>query len=245
MSLLSDRQIRRLCVPPTFLMYDSADEKLPPVPISPPYSEYEYSLINALNLRASGTPSPYRHYVRKVSEPLLDFEGMLTPFNPTLVRQVADEKVISFGLSSYGYDVTIAPEFKIASPVFGSNVFDPKAVDERHFVDRHGDYVDVPPYHFALARTKEYFRMPNDVTGMVLTKSTYGRMGLMCLTTVIEAGWHGELVLEYFNMFPVPVRMYAHEGGAQILFLKGEPCDAPYDDTRKYQGQRGITLPKI
>jgi len=243
MSLLSDRQIRRLCVPPTFLMYDSTDEKIPPVPISPPYSDYEYSLINALNLRASGTSSPYRHYVRKFSEPLIDFKGMLSPFNSTLVRQVDDEKVISYGLSSYGYDVTIAPEFKLASNLT-EGILDPKALDERKFSDQNGDYVVIPPMSFVLTRTKEYFRMPKDITGLVLTKSTYARIGLVCVTTVIEAGWEGELVLEYFNATPVPAKLYAHEGGAQILFLKGEQCDTPYDETRKYQGQRGITLPR-
>lgn len=246
MALLSDREIRRLCVPPTFWKHLRADKELPAQPLSPPFSQYEYQLVEDFNNRSQTQPgTPQRpHYLTKPQEAVSDFTPMLKPFHDRLVRKVNDQAAVSFGLSSYGYDVTASREFEICTNIH-SGILDPKAVDSRVFVKQEGDHVIVPPNSFILARTNEYFNMPKDVTGLVLTKSTYGRLGLFCLTTVIEAGWHGELVLEYANFTSLPVKFYAGEGAAQILFIRSTPCETPYDDSRKYQGQTGITHHRI
>lgn len=169
---------------------------------------------------------------------------MISPYNPTLVRKVEDRKVISFGSSSYGYDISSGSGFKMVDERSGLTI-DPKVPDERVFSEHDTDRLLVPPGAFFLAHTKEYFRMPKDVTALVFNKSTYARVGMMCFPTVIEAGWEGEIVLEYANLTRLPSYFYAGEGCAQLLFFRGSPCDVPYDATRKYQGQRGITLAKV
>lgn len=173
---------------------------------------------------------------------------MIEPFADTLVRGT----VISHGVSSYGYDLTAADEFKIFLNV-NAVVIDPKKFDERSFVearlheDESGRYCIVPPNSFALARTIEYMRMPPNVTGLMTVKSTYARCGIVSPPTVLEAGWEGHITIEISNTTPLPARIYANEGIAQVLFFESdEPCRTSYADRKgKYQGQTGITLPKL
>lgn len=170
---------------------------------------------------------------------------MISPYENELIRKIDEHKVISYGMSSYGYDVRIAPEFKIFTNV-NTTVLDPKQFDERSFVHYQGDVCIVPPNSFVLARTIEYFKMPNNITGLVLGKSTYARIGCSCLATPLEAGWEGEVVLEFANTTPIPMKLYANEGAAQVLFFRGAQCKTSYADRGgKYQGQTGITLPKV
>jgi dCTP deaminase len=178
-------------------------------------------------------------------------QGMITPFTEHQVRiqplkhlHNAYGKVISYGLSSYGYDVRCANEFKIFTNV-NSCVIDPKDFHDDCFVDFTGDVCIIPPNSFVLARTVERFVMPPDVTAICVGKSTYARCGIVCNVTPIEAGWEGFITLEFSNTTPLPAKMYAHEGCAQLLFFKGEPCDVTYADRGgKYQNQTGITLPR-
>ena len=168
--------------------------------------------------------------------------GMIDPFVETQQRQ----GVISYGLSSYGYDARVAPEFRVFTNV-DSAVIDPKDFSTQSFVERHGPHCVIPPNSFALARTVEYFRIPHDVLVICLGKSTYARCGRSVNVTPLEPAWEGHVTLEISNTPPLPARIYADEGICQFLFLKGEgPCEVTYADRAgKYQGQRGVTLPKL
>src|SRR5690348_16593620 len=168
--------------------------------------------------------------------------GMIEPFEDRLHR----EGVISYGLSSYGYDARVSDEFKIFTNV-NSSIVDPKAFDPDGFVDRKTDVCTVPPNSFVLARTVEYFRIPRDVLVICVGKSTYARCGIIVNVTPLEPEWEGHVTLEFSNTTPLPARIYANEGACQFLFLQGnEPCETSYrDKAGKYQGQRGVTLPKI
>ncbi len=168
--------------------------------------------------------------------------GMIEPF----VEAQRRDGCISYGLSSYGYDARVAPEFKIFTNV-NSTTVDPKKFDPDSFVDRETDVCIIPPNSFALARTVEYFRVPNDVLVICLGKSTYARCGIIVNVTPLEPGWEGHVTLEFSNTTPLPARIYANEGACQFLFLQGnEPCEVTYADRAgKYMGQRGVTLPKL
>ena len=154
--------------------------------------------------------------------------------------------VVSYGLSSYGYDIRVADEFKIFTNV-GGTVVDPKNFDEKNIVDFKGDVCIVPPNSFALARTIEYFKMPRDVLAICLGKSTYARCGIIVNVTPFEPGFEGHITIEISNTTPLPAKIYANEGIAQALFLQGyEICEVSYADKKgKYQRQKGITLPRI
>jgi len=154
--------------------------------------------------------------------------------------------VISYGLSSYGYDARVGTDFKIFTNV-NSSVVDPKNFDQQSFVDRNTDVCVIPPNSFALARTVEYFRIPRDVLVICVGKSTYARCGIIVNVTPLEPEWEGHVTLEFSNTTPLPAKIYANEGACQFLFLQGnEPCEISYrDKAGKYQGQRGVTLPKI
>ena len=167
---------------------------------------------------------------------------MIDPFVESQVRS----GVISFGLSSYGYDIRVADEFKVFTNI-NSTVIDPKAFDPRSFVDLETDVCIVPPNSFALARTIEYFRIPRDVLTVCLGKSTYARCGIIVNVTPFEPEWEGTATLEISNTTPLPAKIYANEGLAQVLFFQGdEPCEVSYADKKgKYQAQREVTLPKI
>ena len=168
--------------------------------------------------------------------------GMIEPFVDSQVR----EGVVSFGLSSYGYDIRVADEFKIFTNI-NSTVIDPKAFDPRSFIDVQEDVCIVPPNSFALARTIEYFRIPRDVLTLCLGKSTYARCGIIVNVTPFEPEWEGTATLEISNTTPLPARIYANEGIAQVLFFQSdEPCARSYADKKgKYQAQRDVTLPRI
>lgn len=170
---------------------------------------------------------------------------MIEPFVPEQVKIAQKEPVISFGLSSYGYDVRCADEFKIFTNI-NSSIVDPKNFDERGFVDIQTDICIIPPNSFVLARTIEYFRIPRDILVICLGKSTYARCGIIVNVTPLEPEWEGHVTLEFSNTTPLPAKIYAHEGVAQMVFLAAdEPCQTSYKDRNgKYQGQRGVTPPK-
>lgn len=169
-------------------------------------------------------------------------DEMIVPFESENVGS----GVISYGLSSYGYDIRVANEFKIFTNI-GGTVVDPKNFDEKNVVDFVGDICIVPPNSFALARTVEYFKMPENVLAICLGKSTYARCGIIVNVTPFEPGFKGHITIEISNTTPLPAKIYANEGIAQVLFLEGdEPCLVNYADKKgKYQNQEGITLPKI
>lgn len=171
--------------------------------------------------------------------------GMIEPFEPGQVRETAQGKIISYGVSSYGYDVRCAREFKIFTNI-NSAVVDPKNFDESSFVDLEADVCIIPPNSFALARTVEYFRIPRNVLTICLGKSTYARCGIIVNVTPLEPEWEGHVTLEFSNTTPLPAKIYANEGIAQMLFLESdEVCEVSYKDRAgKYQGQRGVTLPR-
>jgi dCTP deaminase len=173
---------------------------------------------------------------------LVRTHGMIEPF----VEKQQRQGVISYGLSSYGYDARCAPDFKIFTNVDNALV-DPKAFSEQSFVDRRTDICVIPPNSFALTHTTEYFRIPEDVLVICLGKSTYARCGLIVNVTPLEPGWEGHVTLEISNTTPLPARVYANEGVAQFLFFKGStPCETSYAArSGKYMGQRGVTLPKL
>ncbi|MFI4938401.1 MAG: dCTP deaminase [Candidatus Berkiellales bacterium] len=170
--------------------------------------------------------------------------GMIEPFLSTQVRYVNEQRVISYGTSSYGYDVRCANEFKIFTNL-NSGIVDPKCFDENSFVDRMGEFCIIPPNSFALARTIEYFRIPRNVLTICLGKSTYARCGIIVNVTPLEPEWEGHVTLEFSNTTPLPAKIYANEGVAQMLFLESdELCEISYRDRGgKYQGQKGVTLP--
>ena len=168
--------------------------------------------------------------------------GMIEPFSETQVR----DGVISYGLSSYGYDVRIANEFKIFTNI-NHMVVDPKDFDPRSFVDFEGEQCIIPPNSFALARTVERFKVPRDVIVVTIGKSTYARCGIIVNVTPLEPEWEGIVTLEVSNTTPLPARIYAGEGIAQMLFFQSdEPCETSYADKKgKYQSQKGLTLPRL
>jgi dCTP deaminase len=168
--------------------------------------------------------------------------GMIEPFADDQVRA----GVISYGVSSYGYDMRVAREFKIFTNAL-SAIVDPKAFDPKSFVEFEGDVCIIPPNSFALARSVEYFRIPRDVITICVGKSTYARCGIITNVTPFEPEWEGYVTLEISNTTPLPARIYANEGIAQVLFLGGEePPEKSYADKKgKYQKQLGVTLPKL
>lgn len=168
---------------------------------------------------------------------------MIDPF----VDEQQREEVISYGLSSFGYDMRIAGEFRVFTPNIHNSVVDPKDIDERAMVGYEvDDHILIPPNSYVLGRSVEYFRMPPDVLGIVLGKSTYARSGIIVNVTPLEPGWEGHVTIEIGNGTPLPAKVYANEGIAQVLFFQGEAPSISYADKEgKYQHQRGITLPKL
>lgn len=178
------------------------------------------------------------HWIRTQAQQ----RGMITPF----VERQERQGVISYGLSSYGYDARVAEDFKIFTNVDNA-IVDPKNFSESSFVDRQTDVCIIPPNSFALARTVEYFRVPRDVLVICLGKSTYARCGIIVNVTPLEPEWEGHVTLEFSNTTPLPAKIYANEGACQFLFLKADSaCETSYNDRAgKYMKQRGITLPFI
>ncbi|MBX9403648.1 dCTP deaminase [Lysobacter sp. BMK333-48F3] len=181
-------------------------------------------------------------WIRRMSEQ----HGMIEPFEPGQVKHAADgQRIVSYGTSSYGYDVRCSREFKVFTNI-NSTIVDPKHFDPGSFVDIENDVCIIPPNSFALARTVEYFRIPRDVLVVCLGKSTYARCGIIVNVTPLEPEWEGHVTLEFSNTTPLPARIYANEGVAQMLFFQSdEICETSYKDRGgKYQGQTGVTLPR-
>lgn len=172
-------------------------------------------------------------------------QGMIEPFEPNQVRYVDNRKIVSYGTSSYGYDIRCTNEFKVFTNI-NSTIVDPKDFDPASFVDVVSDVCIIPPNSFALARTVEYFRIPRNVLTICLGKSTYARCGIIVNVTPFEPEWEGFVTLEFSNTTPLPAKIYANEGCAQVLFFEGdEECETSYRDRGgKYQGQVGVTLPR-
>ncbi len=171
--------------------------------------------------------------------------GLIEPFEPQQIRAINGDRVISYGVSSYGYDIRCAPEFKVFTNI-NSAIVDPKNFDPESFVDINQNVCIIPPNSFALARTLEYFRIPRNVLTICLGKSTYARCGIIVNVTPLEPEWEGHVTLEFSNTTPLPAKIYANEGVAQVVFLESdEICRVSYRDRGgKYQNQTGVTLPK-
>ena len=178
------------------------------------------------------------HWIKRMASE----QNMIEPFIESQVR----DGVISFGVSSYGYDIRVADEYMIFTNVY-SAIVDPKNFDPRSMVEYKGDVCVIPPNSFALARTVEYFRIPKNVLTVCLGKSTYARCGIIVNVTPFEPEWEGFVTLEISNTTPLPAKIYSNEGIAQVLFFEGdEPCDITYADKKgKYQKQKSIVLPKL
>ena len=178
------------------------------------------------------------HWIRQMAQA----EQMIEPFVENQVR----DGVISYGVSSYGYDMRVADEFKIFTNVH-SAIVDPKNFSEDSFVDFQGDICIIPPNSFVLARSVEYFRIPRMILCITLGKSTYARCGLIVNVTPLEPLWHGHVTLEISNTTPLPAKVYANEGIAQVLFYEADDeCEISYGDKGgKYQGQKGVTIPRM
>ena len=180
-------------------------------------------------------------WIRRMAEET----GLIEPFEPRQIKSNGGARLVSYGTSSYGYDIRCSNEFKIFTNI-NSAVVDPKNFDESSFVDFSGEVCIIPPNSFALARTVEYFRIPRNILTICLGKSTYARCGIIVNVTPLEPEWEGHVTLEFSNTTPLPARIYANEGVAQVIFLESdEPCEVSYKDKGgKYQGQKGVTLPR-
>jgi len=180
-------------------------------------------------------------WIRRMAETT----GMIEPFEPYQIKHNGSTRLVSYGTSSYGYDIRCADEFKIFTNI-NSAIVDPKGFDESSFVDFRGAVCIIPPNSFALARTVEYFRIPRNVLTICLGKSTYARCGIIVNVTPLEPEWEGHVTLEFSNTSPLPAKIYANEGVAQVIFIESdEECEISYKDRQgKYQGQTGVTLPK-
>ena len=202
----------------------------------PPIAKYCYVIMKQKKQGNMGLKSD-----RWIREKSLQ-EKMIDPF----CEEQIGKDVISYGLSSYGYDIRVGREFKIFTNV-NSTVVDPKNFDEANVIDIESDIAIIPPNSFALARTVEYFKMPDNVLAICLGKSTYARCGIIVNVTPFEPAFEGHITIEISNTTPLPAKIYANEGIAQVLFLEGdEPCEVTCADKKgKYQSQRGITLPRI
>ena len=171
--------------------------------------------------------------------------GMIEPYVPHQVSSVEEKRIVSYGTSSYGYDIRCSTEFKIFTNI-NAAVVDPKAFDASSFIEFHGEVCIIPPNSFVLARTIEYFRIPRNVLTLCVGKSTYARCGIIVNVTPFEPEWEGHATLEFSNTMPLPAKIYANEGVAQVIFFESEEeCEISYKDRKgKYQGQTGVTLPR-
>jgi dCTP deaminase len=181
-------------------------------------------------------------WIRRMAEQ----HGMIEPFESNQIRDINGHPIVSYGTSSYGYDIRCSEEFKVFTNI-NSTIVDPKNFDEKSFVDFTGATCIIPPNSFALARTVEFFRIPRNVLTICLGKSTYARCGIIVNVTPLEPEWEGYVTLEFSNTTPLPAKIYANEGVAQVIFFESdEVCETSYRDRGgKYQGQKGVTLPKM
>ena len=238
MSILSDRQIRERSLRPNYKTRPQLRDEVSMLP--------EFSVVNFKDHRY---PAPQRDFAIEDRVSQLHAAQdlpMIYPFVDGQVRQAEGNRIVSYGTSSYGYDVRCAREFKVFTNI-NSTIVDPKNFDESCFVDIENDVCIIPPNSFALARTVEYFRIPRDVLVVCLGKSTYARCGIIVNVTPLEPEWEGHVTLEFSNTTPLPARIYANEGVAQMLFFQSdEPCETSYKDRGgKYQSQTGVTTAKV
>lgn len=260
MTILSDSSIKELCIAPTeFIDYDAIARD------QQEQNRIGWPLMDSARRKIDD--EIYRRNTRQLTEEeRAAWTGMITPFSPDLIRRVEtrdirggelvvdERKIISRGLTSYGYDVALSDkEVKLFTNINGTEI-DPKRLDENCLVDAKirtdvdgAKYVVLPPNSYLLGHTVEYFRMPRDVIAVCLGKSTYARAGVLVNVTPIEPGWEGNVVIEVGNSTGLPVRIYLNEGISQFLFFKGDrPCTVSYGDRGgKYQGQTGVTLSKV
>jgi dCTP deaminase len=236
-SILSDISIRQRCVPPTQVLDTEMRDAALTAMTNTVGGARGAALFKLLEQERHRPPS---------EEELAAFQPMIHPYVDGQVREVDGQKIISYGTSSYGYDVRCAPEFKVFTNI-NSTIVDPKAFDPSCFVDVESDVCIIPPNSFALARTVEYFRIPRDILVVCLGKSTYARCGIIVNVTPLEPEWEGHVTLEFSNTTPLPARIYANEGVAQFLFFQGDqPCATSYKDRGgKYQGQTGVNPPRM
>jgi len=171
--------------------------------------------------------------------------GMIEPYVPHQVSSVEEKRIVSYGTSSYGYDIRCSTEFKIFTNI-NAAIVDPKAFDDSSFIEFEGDVCIIPPNSFVLARTIEFFRIPRNILTICVGKSTYARCGIIVNVTPFEPEWEGYVTLEFSNTTPLPAKIYANEGVAQVIFFESEEeCEVSYKDRKgKYQGQTGVTLPR-
>ncbi len=271
MSIRPDSWIKRQCTPPSFMVTE--DQPLHTGNLTHQIRRITYPSHETLDsLKAkmeqySFTNSGIKEFRPLTPEEIAAFKPMIEPFEPLQVRFrdkylgfdqaddpnslgeeiIVSDKVISYGVSSYGYDIRCADEFKVFTNI-NSTVVDPKNFNDDCFVNVSGKgYCIIPPNSFALARTVEYFRIPRSVLTICLGKSTYARVGIVVNVTPFEPEFEGQVVLEFSNTTPLPAKIYANEGCAQVLFFESDtPCDVSYKDRGgKYQGQRGITTAKL
>lgn len=268
MTILADSQIQRLSTLPNFVITKLVSQKQNILFDSfiRPVEEDSFSYLTEkgiINFKPMISPFESKQVrtimVQPSSKELIDFNNyQQNQYKPDYIDNYqlplgatvdghgfrVPKKVISYGVSSYGYDIRVANEFKIFTNI-NSTVVDPKNFDEKSFVDFIGDVCIIPPNSFVLARSVEYFCMPKNVTGIVLGKSTYARCGISTLATPLEAGWEGYITLEFANTTPLPAMIYANEGACQVLFMEGEvDCLTSYADRAgKYMKQTGIQLP--
>lgn len=183
-------------------------------------------------------------WIRRMAES----HRMIEPFEPNQVKENSSGKVVSYGVESYGYDVRCGSHFRIFTNVF-SNIVDPKNFDPKSFVEREGPFCIIPPNSFVLAHSFEFFRIPRDVMVLCIGKSTYARCGIIVNVTPLQPEWEGNITLEFSNTTPLPAKIYANEGCALVVFFQagaGDICETSYKDRGgKYQGQTGVTPPKM
>ena len=243
--ILSDNWIKRQCIPPTHLLITISGSETRPLEQRLCWEGITHTKEQLADLcnRYHATKLDSDSEVRGTG-----WKPMIAPFHDTLVREADDERVVSYGVSSYGYDIRCSSEFKVFTNVH-SGVIDPKNFDEaKNLVAIDTQECIIPPNSFALARTVERFDIPRDVLAICLGKSTYARCGIIVNVTPAEPEWEGYLTLEFSNTTTLPAKIYANEGVAQLLFLKGDrPCDVSYKDRNgKYMNQEALPIaPRI
>lgn len=242
MSILNDVEIRKRCLVPTHKWTANSFNNRNLIPNTFLFSEMNGVFYNV----NTGLPYSEREMVAFRNN-LAPFEGeflqkrMITPFR----EKLRDEGVISYGLSSFGYDATCGSTFKLINPEF-EGILDPKNVDENAFITIEGDYCIIPPHGFALTYTNETFDIPEDIMSICMAKSTMARLGLVVGVTPLEPGWRGQVTIELSNTTDIPIKVYANEGICQFYFLQGSPSETPYNVRGgKYMDQVGIVLPRI
>lgn len=239
MSILNDAQITELCIPPRYIDLREYG----------PILQYErltqYELLKGKKYSWFNEGSTLIKKLTEEERNKIDFVPMITPFIEQQVKTVDDKKIVSYGLSSFGYDVRLGNKFKIFTNIKNA-LIDPLAPSEDMYVEHEGDYCIIPPNSYVLGHTMEYFDIPRDVVVIAVGKSTYARLAAIVNVTPIEPGFKGEVVIEIANNSPLPLKVYAGMGIAQFMFFRGEPCMVSYADRGgKYQGQTGVTTARL